>query len=634
MPEPLSPPPSPPDLYQLYLQEKARGPPIKDKYQSPDPVHMQLLRQIAFSFLGKTASAAPAAAPAVAAVAVIPHEQQQQQQVSSSSSSSSCCWCCCCCCSCRCCCSGGDLHTLEAAAVAGAASMRGALGDASCIISSIISSTYSSSSSISIRSSSISSTISTRNTTSSSISSSSSSMSICYNINISSSSSSGSSSRSTTTNIQGPLVTSVSSASSRPPDTHSNRGPRNEFEHSLKPNKEIILLFGVSGCSAKGSARTRTVYVLQQEVPPHHPYPLREEKEGIVANPSPFRTHEGVIPDFSSNQKSGASTPPPINRRGPPENPSSHGEEGWEGPPPCSQEEADSPCSLDKEEKGGPTPPDQEVGHPSRPPSQGGPPTQTSQGLSEGPPASPLCEIDSVTLHHMDCAMIHLKKCASFINPDILVELALSSECVKVVDFDYKAFPINSDPEEEESEKEGETGQTSSSSDSLAHARRRGPPSSETEGRRGRTKHLALPPFLPNDPLLLSGAQWELLDAAGVQARKAWMASKGQKTHNTGSRSNTAAATVSNNTSSSSGSNSSKGSSSSNRSDMEAISAAAATATAAAAAAIKEAKIAKAAAQAEGGTPVAAAAASSASASATRIQDYNKANWALRDVSS
>ncbi|KAL8442801.1 hypothetical protein Emed_007106 [Eimeria media] len=82
MPDPLSPPPPPLNLHKLFLQEKSKGPPIKEKYQNPDPVHMQLLKQIAFSFLGKTVSPAapPPAVAAAAAAAAIPGEQQQQQQ--------------------------------------------------------------------------------------------------------------------------------------------------------------------------------------------------------------------------------------------------------------------------------------------------------------------------------------------------------------------------------------------------------------------------------------------------------------------------------------------------------------------------------------------------------------------------
>ncbi|KAL8441945.1 hypothetical protein Emag_006783 [Eimeria magna] len=77
MPDPISPPPLSPNLHQMYLQEKSKGPPIKEKYQNPDPVHMQLLKQIAFSFLGKIHSPAVAAAPAVA---VATSREQQQQQ--------------------------------------------------------------------------------------------------------------------------------------------------------------------------------------------------------------------------------------------------------------------------------------------------------------------------------------------------------------------------------------------------------------------------------------------------------------------------------------------------------------------------------------------------------------------------
>ncbi|KAL8433177.1 hypothetical protein Efla_002368 [Eimeria flavescens] len=54
MPEPLSPPPPRVDLYRQFLSEKLRGPPIKEKYANPDPLHMHLLRQMAFSFLEKT----------------------------------------------------------------------------------------------------------------------------------------------------------------------------------------------------------------------------------------------------------------------------------------------------------------------------------------------------------------------------------------------------------------------------------------------------------------------------------------------------------------------------------------------------------------------------------------------------
>ncbi|KAL8441944.1 hypothetical protein Emag_006782 [Eimeria magna] len=197
--------------------------------------------------------------------------------------------------------------------------------------------------------------------------------------------------------------------------------------------------------SSRGTARSRTVYVLQQEGPP---YPLREG----APHTSPFRTQEGP--------------PSSLNQGGPP------------------------PSSLD----------------------QGAPNSPVSQ--DRGPPTSPLCEIDSVTLHHMDCAMIHLEKCSSFVDPDILVELASSSECVDVVDFDYKAWPLNSSEEE-----------TSASFLSPVHAN--GGPLSEEEG--GPPGDRTLPPFLPNDPLLLSGAQWELLDTAGVQARQAWRASKGKR---------------------------------------------------------------------------------------------------------
>ncbi|KAL8271145.1 hypothetical protein Esti_004913 [Eimeria stiedai] len=80
MPDPLAPPP-PPNLHQLYLQEKGKGPPIKEKYRNPDPVHMQLLKQIAFSFLGKTAASPAAAAPAAAAAAATTGEQERQQQL-------------------------------------------------------------------------------------------------------------------------------------------------------------------------------------------------------------------------------------------------------------------------------------------------------------------------------------------------------------------------------------------------------------------------------------------------------------------------------------------------------------------------------------------------------------------------
>lgn len=63
MPEPITPPARPPNLYKEFLAEKAKGPPIKDKYANPDPVHMQLLKQLAFSFLckGSSSGSAPAA---------------------------------------------------------------------------------------------------------------------------------------------------------------------------------------------------------------------------------------------------------------------------------------------------------------------------------------------------------------------------------------------------------------------------------------------------------------------------------------------------------------------------------------------------------------------------------------------
>ncbi|XP_026194531.1 39S ribosomal protein L24, mitochondrial [Cyclospora cayetanensis] len=46
MPEPLSPIPRPPNAYQEFLAEKAKGPPIKEKYANPDPLHLQMLTQL------------------------------------------------------------------------------------------------------------------------------------------------------------------------------------------------------------------------------------------------------------------------------------------------------------------------------------------------------------------------------------------------------------------------------------------------------------------------------------------------------------------------------------------------------------------------------------------------------------
>ncbi|KAL8271144.1 hypothetical protein Esti_004912 [Eimeria stiedai] len=272
-------------------------------------------------------------------------------------------------------------------------------------------------------------------------------------------------------------VALMSPSTPPPPDLQQQSPEKAQHGELLpKPNKEVILLFGVSGCTAsrlsssiqsliadaarqtsaskvrlegkqekeeesikprvsagvgsetkRGTARSKTVYVLQQEGPPS------SFREGGGGHSSPFPTQEG-----------------PAARLNP------------QGPP--------SP-------------------------------------LRQGAPPSPLCEVDSVTLHHMDCVMIHLQKCTSFINPDILMELASWSECVNLVDFDYKAWPISSS--------EGTVSPTLSSH---VHAE-------EKEGEPHKSQNL--PPFIPNDPLLLSGAQWELLDTAGVQARKAWMATKG-----------------------------------------------------------------------------------------------------------
>lgn len=97
--------------------------------------------------------------------------------------------------------------------------------------------------------------------------------------------------------------------------------------------------------------------------------------------------------------------------------------------------------------------------------------------------------------------------------PCCLQELASRTKCVSAVDFDYKAWPID--------RWEGKL------------------PMLDTRGNRapeGRMNsdaiaqgHLA---DWPNDPYLQFGAQWELLDNLGVQAKKAWKASRGNNASN------------------------------------------------------------------------------------------------------
>lgn len=124
-------------------------------------------------------------------------------------------------------------------------------------------------------------------------------------------------------------------------------------------------------------------------------------------------------------------------------------------------------------------------------------------------PKPPLCQLDSTTLHHLNCQMVSLKNCASFIDPEILKELALKRECVSAADFDYKAWPID--------------GGKGSMPVELRPLSQRFP--EEIRGNDAVLKK-ELKDW-PNDPHLLSGAQWELVDSIGIQAKAAWKISKG-----------------------------------------------------------------------------------------------------------
>ncbi|OEH76354.1 subtilisin sub5 [Cyclospora cayetanensis] len=122
----------------------------------------------------------------------------------------------------------------------------------------------------------------------------------------------------------------------------------------------------------------------------------------------------------------------------------------------------------------------------------------------------PLCELDGVVLHHLNCKMIFLKSCASFIDPEIFKDVASRNECLGIVDFDYKARPI------EELTEPYEFART--------FANRRMPRTKEEHDYTVPEKTLT---EWPNDPYLRFGAQWELLDEAGVQAKAAWKTSRG-----------------------------------------------------------------------------------------------------------